>query len=537
MEGKSDVFRVLGRADSPSSEWIGLLEFDLAGRSGTNVTVSVDAANLDIRQVKFEFSAAATNFSTAAWDSLRVVYGGDETRTPVTDGAATVAEPLLALSSLDCGRFAFRAQAVGGVEVRDSSWTEERVVDLSWAGIVVSEPTGIDAVQSGAAIAVSWDAVASAESYRVTVVSADEPDVALDCVEVAGTEAEVPVAAIGDYSVAVTAISPGGVSQATSGWYAVTVSLGRLGAVAAEATDVSEITATWAPVALAEGYRVNVYRLAGEGERVLAGTESVTACSATFGGLDPSATYVVEAIPQPSDGASLGAASEAVDLSAAHFRKTGAAPLPRDGWTESFDALAGMTADTEVKRIGLDYWQFARGSAEPEKLLYASGKKTTGGVYAFSDPSHGTDSYALGSLATKSYGCAFGIALANVGELAARDMELSFDVIQRTYNTNPTMYVLEWKVTDGETGILSAGGWREVELAGLEQWASGDEGCPEVEHRQHVSALSLPAQLAPGETLVLRWRHPNVSSGPMLAIDNVRLEFRRQQRALRMTVR
>ena len=117
-------------------------------------------------------------------------------------------------------------------------------------------------------------------------------------------------------------------------------------------------------------------------------------------------------------------------------------------------------------------------------------------------------------------------------------MSLSFDMIQRNYRKNGSAYVLEWKVTDGETGILSEGGWTAAEIPASAPWAAGDEGCPAVECRQTANvALSLPARLATGGVLVLRWRHPKVASGPMMAIDNVRLGFRRQQQALRVTVR
>ena len=534
----SDRITVYGRA-SGSSEWNAIAEPFAIATSQKWTTNAVAAAG--VRQVKFVFTASGdATCRPCGIDSLRVVYGGDETRTAVAGAAGVSAEPRLSLTGLVRGRHAFRVQAVGGDGCRDSSWSEERIVDLAWADIVVAAPTGVAAVPSGDTLAVSWEAAAGAERYLVSVTSADDPDAAPILAETAATQAEVSVPAIGDYFVAVTAFSPGGVSEASSDGLPVTVPLGRVASVSAEATDVSEVSAAWGAVPLAEGYRVNIYRLAGDGGRTPAGTAFVTACAASFGGLDPSAAYVVEVIPQPSDDAALGAQSESVDLSAARFRKTGAAPLPQEEWVEGFDALAGMRSATEVKRLELDYWQFAKGSAEPEKLLYTSGASSTaGGVYAFSDAAHTTNSYALGSLASGDYGCTFGIALVNAGELAVeRDVSLSFDMIQRSYRKNGSAYVLEWKVTDGETGILSEGGWTAAEIPASAPWAAGDEGCPAVECRQTANvALSLPARLATGGVLVLRWRHPKVASGPMMAIDNVRLGFRRQQQALRVTVR
>ena len=93
-------------------------------------------------------------------------------------------------------------------------------------------------------------------------------------------------------------------------------------------------------------------------------------------------------------------------------------------------------------------------------------------------------------------------------------------------------------MTDGETGILSDGGWMAVTIPASAPYAAGDAECPAGEFRQNVSVeLALPARLAPGGVLILRWRHPKTSAGPMMAIDNVRLNCTRIQRALRMTVK
>ena len=533
----TDKIAVYGRSSSEGA-WIAIDDpFDVA-TSQKWTTNHVTMAG--IRQVMFAFSADdAASCRPCGLDTLRVVYGGNETRTAATDAEAVHAEPSLALSGLACTRYAFRTQAVGGAGFRDSSWGDEQVVDLAWAGISVLPPTGVSASVEGGWLAVSWNEVAGAARYVVTAEPADdtlEPITA----ETESTSCEIVVPALGEYAVTVKAVSPGGKSEATSAAVPVSVALGSIGAVAAEATDVSEITATWSPVPLSEGYRVRLYLVGNGGARTLAETAYTMACTATFAGLDPAASYVVEVSPQPSDDAGLAAQSEEVDLSAEHFRKTGAAPLSTDGFEENFDALAGLTGDAELKRTSLDYWQLAKGEAEPEKLLYtATTNRSTGGVYAFSDAARTISSFALGSLAAGTFGCTFGIALANVGDPAVeKTMTLSFDTIQRSYRTNPAAYALEWKMTDGEAGILSEGGWTAVEIPACAPYVSADIERPEGEFRQNVSVeLVLPARLAPGGVLILRWRHPKISSGPMMAIDNVRLSCTRIQRALRMTVK
>ena len=536
--GGSGKVRVYGRSDVAAENWTELaVPFDVLTTMQWR-TNAVDAA-ADIRQVKFVFEAGAAECRNCILDTLRVVYGGNEARTAVVDAEVVHANPAIVLAGLDCARYAFRAQAVGGTNFRDSSWSDEQVVDLDWAGISVLPPTGVSVAGAGDRLVVSWNEADGAAKYIVTAEPADD---ALETIsaEARATSCEVVVPAFGNYAVVVTAVSPGGKSTAASAAVTATVALGPVAAVTAKATDVAEIAASWPAVPLSEGYRVRLYLLGAGEARTLAATEYVTACAATFAGLDPAARYVVEVSPQPSDDAGLAAQSEAVDLAAEHFRKTGAAPLSGDGFDENFDTLSALTGDTELKRTSLDYWQFAKGEAEPEKLLYtATTSRTTGGIYAFSDAARTLSSFALGSLATGSYGCTFGIALVNTGNLAVeRTMTLSFDTIQRCYRTNPAAYALEWKMTDGETGILSDGGWMAVTIPASAPYAAGDAECPAGEFRQNVSVeLALPARLAPGGVLILRWRHPKTSAGPMMAIDNVRLNCTRIQRALRMTVK
>jgi hypothetical protein len=313
------------------------------------------------------------------------------------------------------------------------------------------------------------------------------------------------------------------------------VELGAVGAVSAAATDDGEITATWAAVPLAAGYSARIFRLSdGDSTRTPVGNSYVAVPVAVFSGLDTSARYVVEVVPQPGEDASLGATSDAVDMSLVRFRRKGAAPLGVDGFEENFNALTNVTKAVDFKTVPLDYWQIAKGSSMQEKINYASGTSSTvGGVYALSDAGR----TALGSLATRDTGVTFGIALVNASELAVeRDMTLSFDMIQWCYRDNPAAYALEWKVTDGETSILSEGGWTAGAIPDSAPYVATN--CPEGKYVQNASVkLTLPARLAPGGVLILRWKHPKTGSGPIMAIDNVRLESQRHQSALRITIR
>ena len=45
------------------------------------------------------------------------------------------------------------------------------------------------------------------------------------------------------------------------------------------------------------------------------------------------------------------------------------------------------------------------------------------------------------------------------------------------------------------------------------------------EYRQCDIVAAIPAKLSAGKVLLIRWRHPATTSGPMMAIDNVRIAF------------
>ena len=537
----SDAVMLYGMSHG-SDVWTPLMSDAFAVPSSKTQAYCTNAVDVaaDIRQVKLVLSTGAGDLRKCVLDTLRVVYGGDETRTPVVDGSLTNGLPRLELSGLGTARYAFRAKAVGD-GVGDSQWTAENLVDLAWAGVVATAPENVAVEASGGSLHVSWSASEGAAFYRVVAVSAEDSDVVVRQ-DTEGTNCALAVSAVGEYEVTVTAFSPGGMTSASAAAQSATVALGAVGAVSAAASDYGEITATWEAVPLAAGYSAKIFALSdGDAARVPAGNVYVTVPVAVFSGLDPAARYVVEVVPQPGDDASLGAASEAVDMSLVRFRRNGAAPLGHDGWSESFDALANMTKAADFKTVPLDYWQIAKGAAVQGRLNYTSGtNSTSGGVYAFSDEGRSLASFALGSLASGTDGCVFGIALVNASELAVdRGMTLSFDMVQRSYRANKAAYVLEWKMTDGETGILSDGGWTAVSIPDSAPYAAGDEGCPEGEYRQEAVSveLSLPSRLAPGGVLILRWRHPKTSSGPMMAIDNVRLSCSRVQQALRITVR
>ena len=533
----TDEVAMFGRV-SGEAGWVQIGEAFSVQTSQKWTTNAVDRT-LNYRQVKFVFSSSAGSCRPCGVDTLRVVYGGDEARMTVMDGTSVLAAPRLELAGLETARYSFRAQAVAAEAMHDSSWTQDQVVDLAWAGVSVDVPCDVAVAASGDMLNVSWSEVTSAARYRVTVTPEDGSDVEPIVEDTTSTSAAVRVPALGEYVVTVTAFSPGDISHATSAGCAVEVSLGSLVAVTAEATDVAEITATWRAVPLAEGYLAKAFRISSNGiDRTIVETKSITGCGVVFSGLDITGRYVVEVSPQPSDGASLAAESGEVDLSAIRFRRMGAATLGMEGWNDEFTSLTNVTKKTELKNTALDFWQLYKGSGEALELMVATDVSKVAGLYACSDGEKTVASYALGTLANESYGCAIGIALCNGGDLAVeRGVVLSFDMLQRVYRQQASGYVFEWKVTDGETSILSEDGWTVESIGTTAPYVDAVEH-PEGVYRQSVSVtIAADRRILPGEVLLLRWTHPKVKNGPIMAIDNVRLSFTRAQSALRITIR
>ena len=274
----------------------------------------------------------------------------------------------------------------------------------------------------------------------------------------------------------------------------------------------------------------------GEETRDVIGSVAVAKGEVTFRDLDSSGRYQVVVTPQPSENST--SSSTTIDLATERFRETDAVSLKslRGGlYEESFVSLTNVTADTESRKVLLDHWQFFKGSGATDKLLFTSGtSRTTGGVYAFVDDGDAS----LGTLATSTMGSSVGLAFRNDGEAPVAVLSLSFDTIQRSYKTNAATYILEWLVTDGAEGIGTEGDWQTVEIPKTAPIGSDHPGSGQ-HYRQSVTVTEgLPtAKIPVGGVLIFRWRHEKVPSGPMMAIDNVKVEFPETQKGFLMMVK
>ena len=261
----SDRIGVYGRKRGETA-WSSLgVDFTVTG-SGHWQTNAVPVSE-EIVQVKFAFEADAGECRNCSLDTLRIVYGGNETRTLVSTGA-TNEVPECALEGLQTARYGYRVRAIGNSEYRDSSWSEEGIVDLAWANIVVEAPENVICHVVGGNIEVTWDAVAGAECYWVKVDSADGDSPDSVRVDAPRTSVTIPISTLGDHSVVVEARSPAGKSVRAAEAVAVTVGLSKPTNLKVEVPDAETIDVKWDAVPLAESYRVKVYELVGDVETV-----------------------------------------------------------------------------------------------------------------------------------------------------------------------------------------------------------------------------------------------------------------------------
>lgn len=199
--------------------------------------------------------------------------------------------------------------------------------------------------------------------------------------------------------------------------------------------------------------------------------------------------------------------------------------LEKGVWTDDFGGLSAISSDMAARPPELAQWQLMKGASSAERILFTTTRtRTVGGVYVFADEQKSPSSYMLGTLATGDYGCAIGVSFKNDGEEPLYSSVLSFDLIQRNCRTRAASYRLEFKVAAEECGIGSTEGWVAVDLPEMPSYTV-DAPFEGVEFRTSVGPMKLPVRILPGEVLVLRWRHDAVASGPMLAIDNVRMQF------------
>ena len=232
----SDKIGVYGRVGE-SEDWSLLDDEHVVTTTKDRQTILL-TADQDVRRIKFVFSANSNDCKSCALDSLCVVYGGDEARKLIS--AETNETPKAVWESLGSGLYGYRVKALGATEgekqFKDSVWSEEQTVDLAWADVRLTPPENLSYEVSGDKLNLSWLPVAMADHYEVKVALVDDPENLVATLVVKSASASVQITELGDYVVTVTAVSPGGVSTATSRLESCTVALGKVTELAVKAT-------------------------------------------------------------------------------------------------------------------------------------------------------------------------------------------------------------------------------------------------------------------------------------------------------------
>ena len=680
--GRSDVFSVWG-SDGEGGVWRELKRVEPASTSKTYVEGALEAID-GVKRFKFVFEAESANFTVAALDAIKIVCGGDEEREKVGD-SGTLAACEYSLSGLASGRYGAKVQALAaaGSEYGDSQWSDEVTVDLSWAKLVAGKPSDVKCETKDGRLLISWNAAPNAGYYLVKVATTGIPsETVVEGVRTTATSVEIDVPELGDYTVTVTAYSPGGKTFASADPAAATLELGKLGKVTAAAIDRESLKADWSAIPHAEGYRVRVLQLGGETaeftgdysglpdiwpegwthhryiDKTYSGpvpkidlrdtwiatcayklpvtgvefsvkshaTENITEktsvavdvsaaetedawtenfaeyqvssskrtitlavpyalgvkrvrfrfllddedqrnnplvefgkvtvrCgeetktevvslradknSAIVGSLPRDGTFAVEVTPLPSEGDALSSLSERVDLSLMKPREV--VPFALSDFSggvyfQNFNAFAAVSKESPVKDLELGEWQFRKGDDPAESLKFtATGKATAGGVYVL-ESGEDAAARALGSLATSSFGCSFGVAFTNDLQTTVESPKLSFTAVQRSFKPAPKSYALEYLITAGEYGIDAGGEWKTVEIPATAPLTT--ETCGEMtERRQAIGPFEFAAAIPPGGVIILRWRDVKGASSPMMGIDDVRFECSARPRSLTMILR
>lgn len=533
----SDRVSAFGRTSSASA-WQRLGDPVFVTGSGQWPTNAV-SPSLDIHQVKFALESDVENFKNVGLDSLRVYWGedepsgGDDPGVPTAPGnlklEATAPDRIRATWNGVPGKDGYRIELFQVKDTRETTIPDfTGLAKGAWpAGWTHSDDRGFDSYLDGTARNVkilysdAWIA-SPCFSEPVTSFSYKYRGNSSKADEVMRTELVVEVSALehgGDWEeVSRQAIAGTMTTRTCDMAYEKGVRRIRF-SVFYDGEDrdyAANLLIEFRVLSVSSG-RVTVAK---KDSCVTELKESV------FGDLDRSGCYRVTVCPEPSNDPSLVSTSDELDLSKERFRKIGAIVLGRDAtYAESFDSLLNFVTQTKTSRMALDFWQFVLDGAEVNALGLSAGTvPQIASPYVCCDAGKTPSSYMLGTLAGGDHECAVGLAWKNGTGYPIRGLSVRFDSVQRSFRTTAATYVLEWLVTDGETSVASAGDWMSADIPATAPYTSATQGVM-TEFRQNGICAAIQTKVPKGKTILLRWRHPQTTSGPMMSIDNVSVAF------------
>lgn len=210
-------------------------------------------------------------------------------------------------------------------------------------------------------------------------------------------------------------------------------------------------------------------------------------------------------------------------------------------WWCPFDYFAVLFPGTGntcawVNGLTLGLWQAWWDGVPPDSVTRNKGAVANGGLYAYWTTNETVASYALGlNVGSKAQSCVVGVVFVNDLSVELDEFALSYVGLQFGFQNKAEQYIeCEWLVTNELVSVAAEGAWRsEPDLVfrtpavGLGETLKGGTDLP---RGGAVSAALRGLRLRPGEYLLLRWRREQVTNAAALAIDDVRLSFRRKAR-------
>lgn len=539
-----DVVSVYGRTEE-SSNWQLLASLAVENFAKHWVTNDIAAA-ADIRQLKFAVSASAATYKAISLDSLhasseaRQLPSGDDPDDPAEPNQrtdlkieATAPDRILATWQGVPGEDGYRVELFRSVDSRETEVPDfSGLASGNWpAGWTHSSTNGLESYSDGATRNVKFlysDAwiVSRPYSKPVTSFSCKFLSHSLKASELANTKLVIE-----------TSSSASGDDWVEFEKHPISASTTNLKSGLDYEKNVRRIRFSIFYDGDDRSYRDNLlieFRVlsvtCGEVVSTSEESRSVAEPATVFSNLNATASYFVTVRPVPSDDPELVATSAVLDLSKEHFRRTGALPVTLRNLTyeERFDSLSNFVSQTKTAKMKLDYWQFVLNGAETDALVLSQTNSASqnAGCYVCRDKARiaDIDSAMIGTLASKDSECAVGLALRNDTGRKLRGPKVTFDSVQRSSYANPASYAFEWRISDGESSIAAGLDWRQVSIPRTAPITSEKRtvvpGC-----RERNIVVEIPAKVPAGKVLLIRWRHPKTTSGPMMAIDNVRIAF------------
>ncbi|MGN0852990.1 MAG: hypothetical protein ACI4Q3_06395 [Kiritimatiellia bacterium] len=207
----------------------------------------------------------------------------------------------------------------------------------------------------------------------------------------------------------------------------------------------------------------------------------------------------------------------------------GVVQLRDDPYGEDFSCLAqltGLTAWTNGTTVG--GWQAFKNAEACESVRPNAGTTTTGGLYAF----HSGDDLASYSLGTPGHGRQRVRLRRRVPQCGVRRVDgfrvlLRLPAVERPQGRQDDLS--EYLVTNAPATVMAEGDCKTLDGAAYTTVAASEtETFP---LGASVADIRIPVSLPEASYLLVRWRDPKIASSCPIAVDNVRLAFRRQSEA------